>query len=29
MLCDDLKGQDGGWGGGRLQKEGIYIYNYG
>lgn len=28
MLCDDLVEWDGGWEGGRLKKEGIYIYIY-
>jgi len=28
VLCDDLKGWDGGWWGegGKLKREGIYVY---
>ena len=28
MLCDDLEGYDGGGLGGRLKREGIYMYIY-
>ena len=28
VLCDDLKGQDGGGGGGRLQRDRIYMCVY-
>ena len=26
LLCDDLEGWDRGWVGGRLKREGIYVY---
>ena len=26
FVCDNLEGQDGGWVGGRLRKEGTHIY---